>query len=447
MAVTHWWLGAATATTATVVCRSNSTATVTVACNGGTFTGSANTGTKDGIVAVTVTGLSADSQYAYTIDGAVGGTLKTQPASGDVWIATGSCWHGDRRDVLADIVRQQYDLDLYIALGDFPYCETTYTQGGETGVSVAASVANSKDSSLYYKQHRIFRLIPGIKELMRNVPFMYMADDHEYPMDDAGPTYLTQYQAEVTGAGAALQADLDAAWTAARTAIAAYSTGFTPASGYDSDALYGTYSLPNVDVFLIDCINYRSSPTATDNASKTMLGTNQKTWLLAAVAASSKPFKLIATGKQLFKGGGNTDTFVPVGVNLGYLTERNEILYGLRNVTGVLWVAGDQHLWSDQWVAADVIGAGYPAVNCLCACPTSVDLNTTGVAGYDTGVRSKVNGYPQATSVLRDAVVGLFRFSEDRAYRYLYSMRRGLIPCGYVEAGSNAVSYSATRVG
>lgn len=446
MTVNRWWLGENTETTAVVVCRSNSTATVTVGCAGQTFTGLADTSVKDGIVSITVTGLSPGVSYPYTIDGSAAGTLKSKKSTGDVWIATGSCWHGDRPDSIAMLLRQEYDIDLYIALGDFPYCNTTYSRDGETGTNVESSVAAGKSVSNYYTHHRIFRGIPGIKELMAETPFLYMPDDHEYPFDNACPTYLAHYQATVTGAGTATQADLDAAWAASRTASEAYATGFTRAATADSGALYGTYSLPNVDVFLIDCCNYRSPFNATDDAAKTMLGTTQKTWLLSAVQASTKPFKMIASGKQFFRGGANADTFVAAGANPGYLTERNEILYGLRNVTGLFIAAGDQHLWSDQWVAANDIGAGYPAISCLVGCPTTVDLNTSGVAGYDTGVRKKINGYAQATSVPRDSVCGLFRITGTRVERYLLSMRSGRISCGYIEAGSNTVKYDRPRL-
>lgn len=452
MAVNRWWLGEPTETTAKVVCRSNATATVTVGCNGQTFTGAADSAVQDGIVEIAVTGLAANQSYPYTIDGAAAGTLKTKKTTGDVWIATGSCWHADRPDVIAMQLLADYDLDLYVALGDFPYANTTFTRDGETGTNVESSMAAGKSVANYYKQHRIFRHITGMRELMASVPFMYMPDDHEYPFNDGCPTWLAGYQATVTGAGAATQTDLDEAWTASRTASEAYGKGWTTgfnssAATVDADALYGSYKIGPVEVFMLDCCNYRSPIIAADNASKTMLGAAQKARFIDAVTSSTATFKFVAIPKQLFKGGGNTDTWNPNGSNLGYMTERNEILYALRNVTGLLFAAGDQHLWSDQWVEADDLGAGYPAVSCLVGCPTSVDLNTTGVLGYETGVRSKVNGYPAATSVPRDAVCAVFRFTDSKAYRYLLSMRRGLIPCGYIDAGSNQVQYPQMRFG
>lgn len=447
MAITDWWLGEPGDTTAKVVCRSNTTAAVSIGCNGQTFTGYADTSVDDGIVAITVTGLAAGQQYTYTVDGSAGGTLKTRNDDGDVWLAIGSCWAKTKADLLAKELLAGYEIDLFIALGDFPYCNSPLTEYGEATASVVASMANGKDATIYNAHHRQQRRIPGMKELMRSVPFWYMPDDHEYPFNDACPTWLAGYQAGVTGAGAALQSDLDAAWAASRASMEAYQTGFNRASTADTDAIYGSYTVGDCEVFLIDCMNYRSPIIDADNASKTMLGATQKAWLIAAVTASTATFKIIAGGKQLFKGGGNTDTWNAAGANLGYETEKLEILFALKDVAGLLWVAGDQHLYSDQWVAADGLGAGYPAISCLVGCPTTVDLNSSGVAGYETGVRSKVNGYPSATVVSQENVVGLLRVTANRVYRYHLSTRRGLIPRGYIDAGSNQVQYPQMRFG
>lgn len=448
MAVTDWWLGQSSNTTATVVCRSDASATVTVGCNGQEFTGAADTAVKDGVVAISVTGLTAGQSYPYTIDGGAAGTLKALPSSGDLWIAVGSCWDKTDQDTLAYKLLADYDIDLYLALGDFPYCNTGLTAFGETTLNVELAMANGKSAANYYAHHRQQRRATGIKELMRDVPFGYMGDDHEYPFDNACPQYLAGYQATVADAGAATQTDLDEAWAACRLALDAYTTGFTRATGGDADAVYWSWRMSDaVEVFLIDCMNYRSNLTDADTAAKTMLGAAQKAWLINAVTASTATFKVIAMGKQLWRGGGNTDTWNASGANLGYETEKAEILYALRDVTGLMFVAGDQHLWSDQWVTADELGAGYPAASCMVCCPTTVVLNATGAAGYEPGVKSKVNGYPSALGVVQENVVGLLRVTANRVYRYHLSTLRGLIPRGYVDAGSNQVTYPQMRFG
>lgn len=456
MSVSLWWLGADHgADYATVVVRCDATETVTVGCDGRTFTGAADINVNDGVVVVTVTGLTAGTQYAYTVNGTVGGTLRTKKASGEFWLAFGSCWNKARRDVLAEVLLADYDIDLAVLLGDLPYTDSASSLWGETTLAThgtTGTVAACIDPDNYLAHHRQARKIPGVRELIRSVPTLYMPDDHEYCYDNACPpngngnASHVLWQAGVPSASA--YADFLTAWDACLAAIDAYRAG-NPANsdaGIDADAGYTRLTIGPAEIFLIDCCRYRTPYTATDDASKTMLAAAQKAWLIAAVTSSTATFKIIASGKQLFAGGGNTDTWVPSGPNPGYITERNEILYALRNVTGMLWVAGDLHLWSDQWVVADELGAGYPAVSCLVACPTNVDLDPSGIAGYSTGVRSKVNGYPLTTACAQENVYGLLKVTADRVERYHLSSLHGLRSRGYVDADSNQVQYAATRI-
>lgn len=452
MTVTQWWLGEPTETTATLSCRSNATAAVTVGCNGQLYTAAADTSVNDGVVHITVTGLLPDRRYPYTIDGVEAGTLRTKKTSGEVWISSGSCWSSDRADILGHRLLKDFDIDLFIALGDFPYANTQKNSFGENCVDVESSVAAGKVFANYTAHHRQVRNMPGVRELMQSVPFMYMPDDHEYPFNNAAKTDLTNYQS-VVGAESATQDDLDEAWAVSKSAIDAYTLGCwtvgfnSDAATVDTDAIYGSYRIGHVEVFLIDCINYRDPPSDVDSESKTMIGAAQKARLINAVTNSTATFKLIASGKGFWQGVGNDDSWGPDGAGLGYQIEREEILYALRNVTGLLSVAGDQHGWSDQQIAVGELGEGYPAFSCLVGCPTGVGLFPTMPEGYTTAIKQKVNGYPSATMGRDDNVVTVLRFTADRVYRYLLSTNTGLISCGHIDAGSNQVQYQRTRIG
>lgn len=59
----------------------------------------------------------------------------------------------------------------------------------------------------------------------------------------------------------------------------------------------------------------------------------------------------------------------------------------------------------------------------------------------------KITLTSSATTVERDSVVALLRVTDDKVYRYHLSARRGLIPRGYIEAGSNQVTYPQQRFG
>lgn len=451
MSVDLWWLGADYGDDyATVVVRCTTDETVTVGCDGRNFTANALSATSNGVVKITITGLTPGHKYPYTINGGEGGMLRTKRQTGPWYIASGSCWSKVRRDDLAERLLAGYDLDLFIAFGDLPYTDWASTEWGETTLSThgsSSTLAANIDPANYMAHHRQARKIPGLKELIRNVPFLYMPDDHEYcydngcpPDGDGGPSHLL-WQASVVGAS--LYADFVTAWDASLAAIDAYTIGnpVNTDAGIDADAKYSRMNIGPLEIITIDCCRYRTAYNAADNASKTMLGPNQEVWAKDAVPASTSIWKLIGSGKQFFKGGGNTDTWTV------FTTERNEMFYAWRNVTGMLCLAGDQHLWSDQFIAADELGAGYPAFSCLVGCPTSVELNPTGATGYPVGVVSKVNGYSGVTNVIRDNVVAVLKITEARIDRFLLSTQRGVMPMGYIEAGSNQVQYPQTRFG
>lgn len=448
MPVTDWWLGANGNGWATVVCRSDSNDQITVACNGASFTGTPDTAVNDGVVSITVAGVGSE-RVAYSVDGEAGGTLRGARQSGPWTIASGSCWATVVPDVLAFQLLNDYDLDAYFALGDFPYCNSATTMHGETTVNVTTSIATATNPANYLAHHRQIRKVQGIKELKRSVPFYYMADDHEYPFDNARNDLTWWQTCPNESKPTATQTDLDNAWAACRGAITAYATGLpvNGDAGIDSDALYTRGTVGPVEWFLLDCLGYGSVPTAADNASKTMLGAAQKAWLIDRVTNSTATFKMIVSPKQFWRGGGNTDAWHAQGVNLGYQTELKEILYALRNVTGVFAIAGDQHRFTDQQVAADEIGPGYPAMSCLVGCPTSVAQNADTYAGYDSQIKFRDNGALSAAPAMRENVVALLSIEAGRVYRRLLSTQRGLISRGYIDAGSNVVQYPQTRFG
>lgn len=446
MSVTDWWLGQAGINTATVVCRANTTESVTVTYDGNSFIGNADSSVKDGVVAIPLTGVS-ETRKPYYVNGVYGGTLRSKKQTGPWYIASGACWGKVKTDSLAYALKADYDLDLYIALGDFPYCGVGVTAWGETTSDVTTSIAASWNLPMYYAHHRQQRLLPGIKELKRNVPFVYMADDHEYPMDDARPTYLSRYQADVDPT--AIQADLDVAWIAARTAITAYATG-NPVNtdpGIDSDAIYFRATLGPLELFVCDLIHYGSPPTDADTSAKRMLGSPQQTWVVDYVNSSTATFKALIISKQFWRGGGNTDTYAAVGVNLGYQTDLKDLLWRIKDTPGVFAIAGDQHRFTDQQAAADALGAGYPAISCLVGSPTSVEQNASAGSGYPEYIVWRDNGPNDAPPIVSEKVVALLVVTEEKVERFFLSTKVGLISRGHIEAGSNVVKYPQMKFG
>jgi len=86
-----------------------------------------------------------------------------------------------------------------------------------------------------------------------------------------------------------------------------------------------------VEVFLLDCRQYRDPQT------RTMLGLEQKQWLLQQLAASSATFKFIVSSVPFSD---------PRDDKWGeYPEERDDILRNIQenNIAGVIFLAGDVH--------------------------------------------------------------------------------------------------------
>lgn len=434
MSVTDFWVGNNTLTTCEVVCRSDTTETITVTSNGGSFTGDADTSVNDGVVKINVAGLDPNTSYPYTVDGQTG-TLKTL-STGGIIIATGSCWEGGFVDDAAYKLMADFDLDLYIALGDFPYAGTSLNLYGENPTSVTDDLAANTAAENYFAHHRQCRKFLGIKELMRQTPFMYMGDDHEYPFDNAARD-LTEYRnsPDITSwSSGATQQNMDDAFTAARAAISAYSIGnpVNSDASIDADALYARKTLGNdlVEIFLLDCMNYRSAVSATDNASKTMLGATQKAWIKARLLASTATYKVLALGKMFWNGGPNSDTYVE------YSTELNEILAFIddNNIAGVFALVGDQHFPSIQYKTS-------PPMLCVVGCPTAQNLNSVGQGvGYNNNIIWKYGKNTGTGPEVRVSNVVTFN-PEFAEISLIAANRENPLWTGRIYAGSNILVY------
>lgn len=91
------------------------------------------------------------------------------------------------------------------------------------------------------------------------------------------------------------------------------------------------------ELFILDCRQYRSPQSARDDATKTMLGDEQKAWLKQALRSSPAIFKFIATTVPLRYH--TNDTWE------GYRTERRELFdFILQNsVRTVIFLSADVH--------------------------------------------------------------------------------------------------------
>jgi phosphodiesterase/alkaline phosphatase D-like protein len=447
--ITHWWLGDPDTGAVKLGARSNANGSLTLSCAYGSQTLTADTAVSDGVVEFSLAGLPSGQSIPATLTDTNGAstpiTLKTLPSGGPYKVTWGSCWERRRgNSIMAKTVAM--NPHLFISLGDMPYCNQWATDawGEQMSGGIESSLANNSDVSVYYKGHRQHRNEPELRRLLQSVPLWYMPDDHEWHFDNAscGTDALSAWQSTVTGAAGQTYTVMQAGEAAAKAAITAYTKGnpVNSDAGIDADAKYFRRRIGPAEFFVIDCIRYRTVPSATDNASKTMLGATQKAWLIDGINNSTATFKVIVTPKQFWRGAGNSDTWAPSGGN--YQTELLEILWAIRNTTGVFAIAGDQHKPSAQYAAPDALGAGYPAMLCVVACPTGITYNPDGaVTGYPANVAWKAGG--QADFCLDDHVVGVLDIYDTHVDISIQSELRGRVWAGQLHAGSNALVYPA----
>lgn len=195
------------------------------------------------------------------------------------------------------------DPDLFVSIGDVPYADNG---------PVARTLAE------YRARHVEARTAPRLRGLLAEVGVRAIYDDHEFrnDWDEAARA------AEPDRYRAAMQA-----WDE-----------FFPMRA--SAVRYRSWRWgAHVECFLLDTRRYRSANAAIDDAQKTMLGATQEAWLIGGVRASAAPFKLIFTTVPLDFGQG-------IDHWASFVTARTRMFDALAGVPGVLFVAGDQHLFA-----------------------------------------------------------------------------------------------------
>ena len=436
MAITTWWLGRNSETSATVVVRCDSTQNVTVSAGGVSAVAACNSGVHDGIAVATLTGLSPGAKYAYTVDGAAGGTLRTKPAGDGYWLAFSSCWKLTRPDVLAYKLLQHFDVDALFTLGDFPYMNANGTWNGVALTPIdGGTLAAGQDQANRYAFHRSQRLTPGIKEFMRSAPTYSTVDDHEYDPDNSVPQSLAWFQTHFPGA---TEGDRAASMGAARNAVLAYHQG----NPQDTGDTYFSVDIGNATVWMTDLIWQRSRPVDADTSAKRLMTLTQRNWLLDGMAARPGRFHVWGCSKQMISScGRNADWWDAVGTNPGYRTELREILSDTRfPVRGFLSVTGDEHIASDLFIRQDMMGVTHPGFSQISAGPASIDVITNPNEGlaYRDGVRSKERDTSGVADRGENNYV-LLRVLPDRVERYVLGSRYGLRYMGYVGTQDNLV--------
>jgi hypothetical protein len=269
--------------------------------------------TRDHTAVVTVTGLAPAAAYDYrlavdcVVDPLSKGIVRILPApasTGRVRFAFG-----------ADLASRPYTGFTNVAARNPDFM----IFGGDNVYADAAPAPTT--TAEYLARYRNQWGEAFFRRFTARVPNLMMWDDHEIANDwSSGQT------------GRYLQA---------RHAYDVYQGSHNPPPRVAGNTYFALRAGP-ADVYVLDTRSFRSPNSATDDASKTMLGATQKADLEAWLSASTAPVKFIVSTVPFNDfGSTNNDSW------RGFTTERAELFRYIRDnrIGGVVLISGDQH-WS-----------------------------------------------------------------------------------------------------
>ncbi|MEP6934602.1 MAG: alkaline phosphatase D family protein [Nitrospirota bacterium] len=244
--------------------------------------------------------------------------------SGDLG-GQGRCRRGAAGYPIFDVMRAQH-LDFFLFLGDTIYGDNLCpSPPNEPGADFRATTLSE-----YRARHRDQRGAEALRRFLGSVPVSMIWDDHEVRNNFAGP--------------------FDSQMPAGRQALREYwPIRVVPD---DSHRLYRTVRAgADLEMFVLDTRQYRSSNSDQDGPTKTMLGERQLHWLLNGLTESTATWKVIVTTVPLSipKGGGvgapGNDGWVGGVDGTGFERERQVIVDCVldQKVKNVVFLAGDVH--------------------------------------------------------------------------------------------------------
>jgi alkaline phosphatase D len=284
-----------------------------------TVTGIANSA-RDFTVILEITNLEPDTKYYYdlyikgrSIRSPKNLSFRTYPAAEEaatfkIAFGGGAGFTPQHESIWDQIALHK--LSAFLFLGDNVYIDVPQLPG-------------AVHSYTYYRRQSR----PEYRRLVRNTPIYAIWDDHDCAIDDIwmGP-YRDQPDWKYP------------TWELFRN------NWNNPAYGSrEWPGCWFNFSIADVDFFMLDGRFYRTNPFA---AAKTMLGPEQKSWLLRSLKKSDATFKVLISPVPWTEGAkpGSRDTWS------GYQEEREEIFTFItqNNINGVILISADRHR-SDAW--------------------------------------------------------------------------------------------------
>ncbi len=188
--------------------------------------------------------------------------------SGDLG-GQGRCRRGAAGYPIFDVMRAQ-QVDFFLFLGDTMYSDSLCpSPPNEPGADFLATTLAE-----YRARHRYQRGAEALRRFLETTPVYAIWDDHEVRNNFAGP--------------------FESQMPVGRQALREYWPIRVAAD--DPQRLYRTVRAgADLEVFILDTRQYRSSNADRDGPAKTMLGEQQLQWLLSGLTESTATWKVIVT--------------------------------------------------------------------------------------------------------------------------------------------------------
>jgi alkaline phosphatase D len=346
-------------------------------------------------------------------------TLRPPGSAEPVRIGFFSCqkWHQGYYTAHRGLARED-DLDLVISLGDYIYEEPAQTvlvpeRKDRTGALRDGDVQSLAE---YREKYRLYQSDPDLRAMHAKHPFMAIWDDHEAEDDYAG-----EHEGDPLRPRRVPFAERR------RAGYRAFFESLPVLRRRDDPSrIYRSLRVGSVRLLMLDTRQYRD-PLACEPVQpcpqgrapgRSILGADQKTWLLGQLTAAREPWKVIAN--QVMMMGLEVPTGTPINADQwdGYAAERQEILEHVLadGVTDVTVLTGDIHTFFAGTVTTTGNVAGRPAA-------TEFVGGSITSAGISEDLEKR--GLPRSTEGGQEA--GLRRMNPHLAYAQLSAKGYGVM--------------------
>ncbi len=372
--------------------------------------------------------------------------------------AQGFAWFScESRDVLLTIADDILALnpDLVITQGDAPYTNSNFLNKWGMSAEIVqfdsvASGPNLRDFNHHYDQ---MMSNPGWQDLMTGPYDIYSQfDDHEWGGDNWAHNLTTANS--LRPINATTQAEVNFHWRQGRTAWQTWTNAYSqnanatyditvnteiPSGAFQGNGVpepgdypitYFRKTYGEVEYIFIDTISYRDySSSSPGDPGLTMLGIQQKAWLIDRINASNAKFVVVSSTKKLGTTGTNDNWS-------NYRTERNEILAAITR-TGVVWISGDHH-----WPAIIRNNDGDTSIYTNVASgPAGVSWSGNLPANNNSGTLIWAsNGNPSGPNRTTTDMFGYGYVQNDQLHLQIRSNDQTIYYHGYMTPGSNEIT-------